>query len=72
MSNSSSQHSARPQHPPRLLERVREAPRRKPDSYRTEQAYIDWIKRYILFRNWKPDTAFARSRSCWGTGRRRI
>ncbi len=30
---------------------MREALRRKPYSYRTEQAYIDWIKRYILFHN---------------------
>ena len=35
--------------PPRLLERVRDTVRRKHYSYRTEQAYIHWIKRYIWF-----------------------
>lgn len=35
--------------PPRLLDRVRDTLRRKHYSYRTEQAYIHWIKRYIWF-----------------------
>jgi integrase len=35
--------------PPRLLNRVRETLRRKPYSYRTERAYLLWIKRFILF-----------------------
>jgi len=34
---------------PRLLDQVREALRYKQYSYRTEQSYIDWIRRYILF-----------------------
>jgi len=34
---------------PRLLEQVRERLRLKHYSIRTEQAYVDWIKRYILF-----------------------
>ncbi len=38
-------------HPPKLLDRVRQALRRKHYSYRTEQAYIHWIKRFILFHN---------------------
>jgi len=34
---------------PKLLDRVREVIRRKHYSIRTEQAYCDWIKRFILF-----------------------
>lgn len=34
---------------PRLLDQVREKIRLKHYSIRTEQAYIDWIRRYILF-----------------------
>jgi site-specific recombinase XerD len=37
--------------PKRLLDRVREAIRLKHYSMHTEQAYVDWIKRYILFHN---------------------
>ncbi len=36
---------------PKLLDRVRETLRRKHYSYRTEQAYVRWIKRFILFHN---------------------
>jgi integron integrase len=36
---------------PRLLEQVRNCIRRKHYSIRTEQAYLDWIKRYIYFHN---------------------
>lgn len=35
--------------PKKLLDQVRDAFRLKHYSYRTEQAYTDWIKRYILF-----------------------
>ena len=35
----------------KLLDRVREGLRLKNYSYRTEQTYIHWIKRYILFHN---------------------
>ena len=35
--------------PPRLLERVRAAIRARHYSIRTEDAYVMWIKRYILF-----------------------
>jgi len=38
---------------PRLLDQVRNAIRRKHYSIRTEQTYIDWIKRYIFFHNKK-------------------
>lgn len=34
---------------PRLLNRVRAAIRTKHYSIRTEQAYVDWIRRFILF-----------------------
>src|SRR5438309_3251651 len=36
---------------PKLLDQVRDAIRLKHYSIRTEQAYIDWIKRFILFHN---------------------
>ena len=35
----------------KLLEQVSDALRAKHYSYRTEQTYIDWIRRYILFHN---------------------
>ena len=35
--------------PPALLTRVRDAIRLKHYSLRTEQAYVDWIRRYIVF-----------------------
>jgi hypothetical protein len=33
----------------KLLDRVRDAVRLKNYSYRTEKAYVRWVKRYILF-----------------------
>jgi site-specific recombinase XerD len=38
-----------PDQPRKLLDQVRDAIRIKHYSYRTEQTYVDWIKRYILF-----------------------
>ena len=38
-----------PPEPPRLLDQVRDRIRFKHYSLRTEQAYVDWIKRYIRF-----------------------
>ncbi len=35
--------------PPKLLEQVREAVRRRHYSYRTEETYSHWIRRYIYF-----------------------
>ena len=35
--------------PPKLLDQVREKIRLKHYSIRTEQAYVDWIRRFILF-----------------------
>ena len=40
---------ASPQNKPKLLDQVRELIRRKHYSIRTEEAYCDWIKRFILF-----------------------
>lgn len=40
-----------PQPPRKLLDQVRDVMRLKHYSIRTEQAYMDWIKRYILFHN---------------------
>lgn len=37
--------------PPKLMDQVSDALRTKHYSYRTEQTYKDWIKRYILFHN---------------------
>jgi len=42
-----------PAQPPKLLDQVREAIRLRHYSIRTEQAYTDWIKRYILFHHKK-------------------
>jgi len=36
---------------PKLLDRVRNSLRQRNYSYRTEQAYVGWIKRFILFHN---------------------
>jgi len=36
---------------PKLLDQVRSVLRTKHYSYKTEQSYIDWIKRFILFQN---------------------
>jgi len=38
-------------HMPKLLDQVREVIRMKHYSIRTEQAYVNWIKRYIFFHN---------------------
>ena len=35
--------------PPRLLERVRDTIRRRNYSYRTEEAYVQWVRRFIYF-----------------------
>ncbi|MEO0377195.1 MAG: integron integrase, partial [Cyanobacteria bacterium P01_A01_bin.17] len=37
--------------PKKLLEQVRDVIRMKHYSYRTEQTYVQWIRRYILFHN---------------------
>ena len=35
--------------PPKLLDQVREKLRVKHYAIRTEQTYVDWIRRFILF-----------------------
>ena len=35
--------------PPRLLDQLRDAIRRRHYSYRTEQTYLHWVKRFIYF-----------------------
>lgn len=47
MALATSKKSSRTQ--PKLPDQTRAAVRVKHDSYRTEQAYIHWIKRFILF-----------------------
>ncbi|TRU52072.1 MAG: hypothetical protein EWV91_04325 [Microcystis aeruginosa Ma_QC_Ca_00000000_S207] len=42
-----------PPRPRKLLDVVRETIRLKHYSYRTEQTYLDWIKRYLLFHQKK-------------------
>lgn len=39
--------------PPKLLDRVRAAGRVRHYSRRTEQAYVDWIRRYVVFHQKK-------------------
>jgi Phage integrase, N-terminal SAM-like domain len=39
-----------PEPPRKSLDQVRDSLRMKQCSYRTEQTYVDWIKRYILFQ----------------------
>lgn len=38
-------------HPPKLLDQVRDTLRRRHYAIRTEEAYLNWIKRFILFHN---------------------
>ena len=40
-----------PRDKPKLLDSVRDVIRRKHFSIRTEQAYVDWIRRFILFHD---------------------
>lgn len=37
--------------PPKLLDQMRDAIRRKHFAYSTEEAYVQWARRYILFHN---------------------
>ncbi|WP_119157957.1 integron integrase [Caldimonas tepidiphila] len=37
--------------PPRLLDRVRQEIRLRHYSLRTEQAYVDWVRRFVLFHD---------------------
>src|SRR6267378_4555610 len=44
---------------PKLLDQVRDVSRRKHFSIRTEQTYVDWIRRFILFHGKKHPTEMA-------------
>jgi hypothetical protein len=44
---------------PKLLDQVSEVIRMKHYSIRTEQAYVEWIKRYIFFHNKRHPTDMA-------------
>jgi hypothetical protein len=48
--------------PPRLLDRIRMAVRTRHYSIRTEEAYVAWAKRYILFHNKKHPSAMGAER----------
>jgi hypothetical protein len=39
--------------PKKLLDQLSDALRTRHYSYRTEQAYVDWVRRYILFHKKK-------------------
>ena len=45
----SSLNQPKPSSLPKLLDHVRQVMRRKHYPYRTKQAYVDWIRRFILF-----------------------
>jgi hypothetical protein len=40
-----------PRNKPKLLDQVRGVIRRKQYSIRTKQAYVDWIRRFVLYHN---------------------
>ena len=40
-----------PSKPKKLLDQVRDALRVKHYAYRTEESYVQWIRRFILFHN---------------------
>ncbi|MEB3210007.1 MAG: phage integrase N-terminal SAM-like domain-containing protein [Leptolyngbyaceae bacterium] len=46
--------SLRQSRPKKLLDQVRDAIRLKHYSYRTEQTYVGWIRRYILVHDKQP------------------
>ncbi len=50
---------------PRLLDQVREKIRLKHYSVRTEQVYLDWIRRYILFHDKRHPAEMSESNN-WG------
>ena len=48
---------------PKLLDQVRDAIRTRHYSYRTEEAYVGWIRRFILFHGKRPRSRWARRSS---------
>ena len=39
---------------PQLLDQVRQAIRTRHYSYRTEEAYVGWVRRFVLFHDKRP------------------
>ena len=58
---------ARPAGGVRLLDQVRYAVRTLHYSYRTEQAYVDWVRRFVLFHGKRHPVGLGawEVRSCW-------
>lgn len=48
-----------PDRPPKLLDRVRHACRVRHYSIRTEDAYADWVRRFVLFHDKRHPSALA-------------
>ncbi len=48
---------------PRLLDQVRDRIRRKHYSIRTEHAYVDWIRRFVLHHNKRHPATWGQWRS---------
>jgi hypothetical protein len=49
----------------KFLDQVRETTRRRNYAYRTKQAYVAWINRYIIFHNLQhPDELGEREIEC--------
>jgi hypothetical protein len=51
------------QRPKKLLDQVREVIQLRHYSYRTEETYVQWIRRYILFHNKRHPIEMGRLRS---------
>ncbi len=61
----------------KLLVRVREAIRMRQYSLRTEQAYVQWIRRYIFFHKlncirWDQDPSLGKVHQCCSAGQWRL
>jgi hypothetical protein len=52
---------------PKLLDQARDVIRRKHYSIRTDQAYIDWIKRFIIYHGKRQRVRWIKFRGCNGT-----
>jgi len=49
--NDTTHHTITASKPPRLMDQMRTALRVRHYAYRTEEAYLGWVKRFILFHN---------------------
>jgi len=50
---------------PRLLDQVRQAIRTRHYSYRTEKAYVHWIKRFVFFHNKRHPAELGKAEMGW-------